>query len=181
MPTIHVATHKRYVYGTYACESCGHHDNAAVFVRSEGSAQSNIVDSFDDSRNLAHGNAHQAAEKFGDEQIALAKCPKCGQRDELAVKNFRSKAKGFLGAGIFFAVLLAGSLGFAVMKGMEVAFVGIFLGVLFGLPALITIPIGLYHLTRKLPEGGVIFQSVDSSPWAGAGASVPREDGVAAF
>lgn len=164
MPTYTVATHKRYVFGPFACEACGHEDQAAIFVRSQASQQHNLVDGWDESADLAHGSAHGGAEESGDEQIALSPCPRCGQRDELAQKNFRRKGNGPLGAGIAFAAFALLGAGFVLAQGGESFFVVAAL-VFFGTPAVILLPIGLFRRFRKIPATGVVFRSVDPRLW----------------
>lgn len=168
MTTYVTATHKRYVYGPYTCETCGHTDSAAVYVQSSATSTSNIVDGFDDTVDQAHGRAHGGAEEYGDEQIALARCPGCGQRDEIAVKNFRRKANGPLGAGLFFTLAAVAGVAFVLVKGGETEF-AMFAAIFFGLPAAVALPIGLFRRLRKLPGDGVIFRSQDPRPWASAG------------
>ncbi len=164
MPTYILATHKRYVFGPFACEACGHEDEAAIYVKSQAAQSTNLVDGFDGSKDLAHGTAHGGAEDYGDEQIALSSCPKCGKRDELAEKNFRRKGNGPLGAGIAFLVFGLLGAAFVLSQGGEMFFAAASL-VFFGIPAVITLPIGLWRRFRSIPEPKVIFRSVDPALW----------------
>lgn len=158
------ATHRRFVFAEYSCEGCGHADHAAVHVRSTAGAQTGMMVDIDEAKDLAHGTAHGGAEDIGEEYIALAPCPVCHQRDELAVKNFRRKGGGFLGAGVFFTTAgIAGAI-FATVKANadEMAMIG---AGFFGVPGVVLLAIGLLMRFRKIPNRGVIFHSVDPRPW----------------
>ena len=176
MPTYVTATHRRYVYAPYTCEHCGHTDHGAVFVESSSTSQTNIVDGLDGSRDLAHGQAHGGAEDHGDEQIGLAPCPACGQRDELAVRNFRRKANGPLGGGAAFAVLALAGIAYIAYEGGEVELAIVFIGVMLGIPAVVLLAMGLFRRLRKLPGANVIFWSRDQRPWAHMGQGPGRKE-----
>lgn len=152
------------MFAEYSCEHCGHTDHGAVHIRSSANATPGLAVDLDEAKDLAHGTAHGSAEDLGEEYIALSPCPVCHQRDELAVKNFRRKGAGFLGAGIFFTV--AGVLGavYVTLKANAdpIAMIG---AGFFGVPGVVLLAIGLIMKFRKIPNHGVIFHSVDPRPW----------------
>ncbi|MFO7567515.1 MAG: hypothetical protein R6X02_33030 [Enhygromyxa sp.] len=164
MPTVVHVKRRGWVYSPYTCEHCGHQDQGAVYMTASAGAQTGLLQDLDDSRDLAHGTAHGAMEQGGDELIALAPCPACGQRDELAVKNFQGKATPWLAGGGVFSVL--GLAGLAYLGSKSELFMGAFVMGPILLIGAVALLVGAFKRLRKLP-GGVVFRSLDSRPWAG--------------
>lgn len=98
MSTVVHATRRGWVYSPFSCEHCGHQDQGAVHLKVSAGAQTGLLQDLDDTRDLAMGTAHGNMEQAGDERIALAPCPECGLRDELAVKSFYAASKPWLAA-----------------------------------------------------------------------------------
>jgi hypothetical protein len=165
MPTVVHVKRRGFVYSPYTCERCGHRDQGAVFMTASAGAQTGILQDLDDTRDLARGTAHGAMEQGGDELIALSPCPACGQRDELAVKNFYRKAQPWLtGGGVFSAL---GVVGLVHLGSKGEAFIGVIVMAPVLLIAVVSLAVGAFKRLRPLPTG-VVFRSVDSSPWNNA-------------
>ncbi|KIG13075.1 hypothetical protein DB30_00540 [Enhygromyxa salina] len=164
MPTVVHATRRGWVYAPFTCEHCGHADHGAVYMQASAGAQAGLVQDLDDSRDLALGTAHGNMEQAGDELIALAPCPGCGLRDELAVRAFVARAKPWLaGGGVLVSVGLAGA-GYLASK--DALFMGLVVTGPLLLIGVVALVVGLAKRLRSLP-GGVVFRSVDPRPWAG--------------
>lgn len=172
MTTVVHATRRGWVYSPFTCEHCGHHDQGAVHLKVSAGAQTGLLQDLDDTRDLAMGTAHGNMEQAGDELIALAPCPACGQRDELAVKSRHAKATPWLaGGGIFLVVGLAG-VGYLASKNE--LFLGLFVTGPLLVIGLIALLLGAAKRLRALPKG-VVFRSVDGRPWASTSpAAEPR-------
>ena len=162
MPTYVTATRRGAIYSPYTCEHCGHEDQGVVFMSASASAQTGMLQGLDDTRDLAMGTATGNMDQAGDELIALAPCPKCGQRDELAVRTFYAAAKPWLGGGACFLLLSLAGVAFLASKGEE--FLGMIVTAPLALIGLIALLVGLAKRLRKLP-GGVVFYSVDPRPF----------------
>ena len=166
MNTHVTATRRGWVYAPFHCEHCNHDDQGAVRLQVSASTQTSMLQDLDDARDQAMGTAHGNMEQRGDELIALAPCPQCGKRDELAVKNHQRKANPWLaGGGVFLTVGLGGA-GFLASKGEPE--MGMFLMSPVILLGSIALALGLFKRLRRLPSG-VFFRSVDASPWAHLG------------
>jgi len=166
VPTHVTATRRGWVYAPFTCEHCGHQDQGAVRLQVSAGTQTSMLQDLDDARDQAMGTAHGNMEQLGDELIALAPCPSCGKRDELAVKNQLRKATPWLaGAGLFLSLGLGGA-GFLASKS-EGGF-GLFLMSPVLLLGTVALAVGLFKRLRRLP-GGVFFRSVDPRPWAHLG------------
>jgi hypothetical protein len=157
-------TRRGWVYSPFTCEHCGHQDQGAVFMTSSAGAQTGLLQDLDDTRDLARGTAQGTMDQAGDELIALSPCPKCGKRDELAVKSFHRKATPWLaGGGVFVGF---GALGLAHLASKGELAMGLFATgpvLLLGLVALL---VGVVKRLRRLPSSAV-FRSVDPRPWDG--------------
>lgn len=163
MPTVVHTTTRGYVYAPFSCERCGHQDVGAVYMQASAAAQTGFMQDLDESRDLSRGTAHGNMEQAGDELIALAPCPGCGLRDELAVASFYAKAKPWLyGGGALLVFGLAG-VGYLASKG-EVE-MGLFVTGPILLIGLVSTLVGVGKRMRPLPKG-VTFRSVDPRPWA---------------
>jgi peptidoglycan/LPS O-acetylase OafA/YrhL len=162
MPTVVHVERRGWVYSPYTCERCGHQDQGAVFMKASAGAQTGLLQDLDDTRDLAHGTAHGAMEQGGDALIALAPCPACGQRDELAVKNHHRKATPWLAGGGVFSLL--GVAGLAYMISKDEAEMGAFVMAPILLLGAVALLVGTVKRLRRLP-GGVVFRSLDSRPW----------------
>jgi len=162
MPTVVHATRRGWVYSPYTCEGCGHQDQGAVYMTASAGAQTGLLQGLDDTRDLAQGTAHGAMEQAGDEHIALAACPQCGQRDELAVRSFYAKATPWLAAGGLFSTVGVGGAAYLASRGEQL--MGAFVMAPIVLLGLVALAGGLIKRFKRLP-GGVVFRSVDPQPW----------------
>jgi hypothetical protein len=105
-------------------------------------------------------------EQTGDAWIALAPCPSCGLRDELAVKSHYAKAMPwFAGGGVFLAV---GAAGAGYLASKNELFMGLAVTAPLMLIGLIALLVGATKRLQSLPKG-VVFRSVDARPWAHLG------------
>lgn len=160
---VHVTANRRgWVYAPFQCESCQHEDQGAVYSKASAAAQTNLLQGVDETRDLAMGTAHGNMEQAGDEAIALAPCPSCGQRDELAMKSFRRRANPWLGWGGVFTALGLGGAGYLLSEGEDFGKILMAPLIVAGLALL---AVGLFKRFRPPPKG-VVFYSVDPGPWA---------------
>ncbi len=163
MAMIVQTTLRGYVYAPFTCEHCGHQDQGAVFIQSVAAAQTGLLQDLEDSRDLARGTAHGNMEEAGDAQIALSPCPRCGVRDELAVKTFYAKAKPWLFGGAALSLFGLGGLAWLAVEGEPE--MGAFATSPVILIGLVALSVGLGKRLRSLPKSAV-FRSVDPRPWA---------------
>lgn len=164
---VHVTTTQQgWVFSKFHCEACGHDDVGAVFMKSTASASTGLMQDLDETRAQSRGLAQGGREEAGDALIALAACPKCGQRDELQVRSLRSKARPWLAWGGVFFVFGVGAAGYLHYAGGS--FGWFLFSPIIGLGLVVAV-VGLVKRGAKLPgPKSVIFHSVDPSPWAGA-------------
>lgn len=169
MPVHVTTTQHAWVFSNFHCEACGHDDVGAAYMKSVATASTGMMQDLDEARAESHGLAHGGREEAGDALIALAACPKCGKRDELAVRDFRRTAKPWLAWGAIFSILGLAAGGFLHYKGES--FGWFLFSPIVGLGLIVGI-VGLVKRSKKLPgPQSVKFHSVDPSPWAGAEAS----------
>src|SRR5690554_1796894 len=165
MPTVVHVKRRGWVYSPFTCEHCKHEDQAAVYVSASAGAQTGLLQDFDDTRDLAHGTAHGAMEDGGNALIALACCPQCGVRDELATRSYYAKATPWLaGGGVFLAIGLAGA---GYMASRSELFLGSFIMAPIIVIGVVALLVGVVKRFRRLPGGTVAFRSVDPGPWSG--------------
>jgi hypothetical protein len=86
----------------FRCKPCGHTSNALVVGVGQGQGNSAFFLDEEGAKSRASSSAEVEARRNLKQTLTLARCPKCGRRDDGALQGMRTKAiLGSLGGGAF--------------------------------------------------------------------------------